>query len=72
MLEFEVGTFEEAAPDDDWRIEVIVPVEDPETPPLVAEDTGTEIEALEAPGLLYETGGPTGDCVEDALPGLVY
>jgi hypothetical protein len=52
VLGFEIGTFEEAAPDDDWRIEVTVPVEDPETPPLVAEDTGTEIEALEAPELL--------------------
>jgi hypothetical protein len=52
VLGIEVGTFEEAAPDDDWRIEVIVPVEDPETPPLDAEDTGTETEPLEAPGLL--------------------
>ena len=52
VLGFEIGTFEEAAPDDDWRIEVNVPVEDPETPPLVAEDTGTETEALEAPELL--------------------
>ena len=53
VLGFEVGTFEEATPpDDDWRIEVTVPVEDPEAPPLVAEDTGTKIEAVEAPGLL--------------------
>lgn len=51
-MEFEVGTFEEAALNDDWRVEVTVLEEDPETPPFVGEDTGTEIEALEPPGLL--------------------
>lgn len=52
VLGFEAGTFEEAPPDDDGRIEVMVPVDDPETPPLVAENTGMEAEPLEAPGLL--------------------
>jgi hypothetical protein len=52
VMGFEVGTFDEAAPDDDWRMEVNVPEEDPGTPLFVGEDTGLETEALEAPGLL--------------------
>jgi hypothetical protein len=45
----EVLAFEEA---DDWRMEVTVPEEDPGAPPFVGEDTGTETEALDPPGLL--------------------
>jgi len=49
---------------------VTVPEEEPGTPPLLGDDTGTE--ALGTPELLYGGGGPTDDGVEDAAPGLVY
>lgn len=49
---FEVGTLEEAAPDDDCWMEVTVPEEEPGAPPFVGEDAGLGTEALEAPGLL--------------------
>jgi len=57
-------------PGDDWRMEVAVPVENPEPPPLYDDEIGTE--ALDTPGLLYGGGGPADDGDGDAGAEFVY